>query len=179
MDLMTNIMVFFVIIWSLSPGPDDGISDTVGDVTTRLINLPGDVLFPPGDSGLSSEGRDILAKLFKDSSGQGVLSFDDNGLVKRMIVLHGHTDSDGTKDQNLELGFQRAMAAYREIESYNPQLKDHAVICTHADNSPEEEVPLYQGKISAEQRQILNELKSKNRRISIEDRTVNLYQEDE
>ena len=44
MDLMTNIMVFFVIIWSLSPGADDGISETVGDVTTRLINLPGDVL---------------------------------------------------------------------------------------------------------------------------------------
>ena len=177
MDLMTNIMVFFVIIWSLSPGPDDGISDTIGDVTTRLINLPGDVLFAPGKASLSGEGREILGKLFKDERGQGILGFDDNGLVKRMIVIHGHTDSDGKKDSNFELGYRRAYQAYQEIQGYNPQLAQHAVICTHADNSPEELIPSYQGQVSKEQREILKDLKSKNRRITIEDRTINLTDE--
>ena len=32
-DLMTIIMVFFVILWSLNQGKDIGISETVGDVT--------------------------------------------------------------------------------------------------------------------------------------------------
>lgn len=177
MDLMTNIMVFFVIIWSLSPGADDGISDTIGDVTTRLINLPGDVLFPPGKSSLSGEGKDILGKLFRDPAGNGILGFEDNGLVKRMIVLHGHTDNDGKKEANFNLGYNRAWAAYKEIQRYNPELSEHAVICTHADNSPVEEVPRYSGKISKEQRQILRDLKSKNRRITIEDRTVNRFED--
>lgn len=179
MDLMTNIMVFFVIIWSLSPGADDGISDTIGDVTTRLINLPGDVLFSPGKASLSGEGKDVLGKLFRDQDGNGVLGFDDNGVVKRMIVIHGHTDNDGQKSKNIDLGYRRALSAYQEIQRYNPGLSEHAVICTHADNSPVEEVPLFKGKISKEQREILRGLKSKNRRITIEDRTVNRFDNEE
>ena len=68
---------------------------------------------------------------------------------------------------------------HQEIQKFNPQLADHAVICTHADNSPVEEIPLFSGKISKEQRQTLRELKSKNRRITIEDRTVNQIDNDE
>lgn len=179
MDLMTNIMVFFVIIWSLSPGTDDGISATIGDVTTRLINLPGDVLFSPGQVTLSKEGKGVLAKIFQDEKGNGILGFDDNGLVKRMIVIHGHTDNDGEKESNISLGYRRAYSAYQEIQRSNPELKHHAVICTHADNSPVEDVPILKGKITKEQRDMLRGLKAKNRRITIEDRTVNNLEEDE
>jgi len=175
MDLMTNIMVFFVIIWSLSHGKDKGISETAGDVTTRLINLPGDVLFGPGQTSLTSDGKSILQKLFRDESGKGILEFENNELVKRMIVFHGHTDSDGAKSSNLNLGYQRALSAYDEIKRYNSELPDHVTICTHADNSSKEEVPGFSGEVSPEQRNIIKEIKAKNRRISIEDRSVNRF----
>ena len=179
MDLMTIIMVFFVIIWSLSQGKDDGISETMGDVTTRLINLPGDVLFAPGDTKLSGEGKGVLSKLFKDDQGQAVLSFQDNGIVKRMIVFHGHTDSDGSKASNLQLGFNRALSAYEEIRSFSPDLQEHVVICSHADNSSEQEVPLFSGKMTPAQRKVVREIKGKNRRITIEDRSVNAFEDDQ
>ena len=47
-----------------------------------------------------------------------MLNFDTGGLTKRMLVIHGHTDNDGKKDKNLDLGFQRALATYREIAKY-------------------------------------------------------------
>ena len=176
---MTNMMVFFVIIWSLSHGKDKGISETAGDVTTRLINLPGDVLFSSVQTSLTSGGKGILGKLFKDETGRGILTFENNELTKRMIVFHGHTDSDGKKSANLSLGYKRALSAYEEIKRYNKDLPNHVTICTHADNSAKEEVPLFSGKISPEQRKIMREIKAKNRRISIEDRNVNRFSGDE
>ncbi len=47
MDLMTIMMVFFVILWSLNKGKDDGISETVGTETPRMIQLSSDILFEP------------------------------------------------------------------------------------------------------------------------------------
>lgn len=180
MDLMTTIMVFFVILWSLNQGKDQGISETVGDVTTRLINLPGDVLFPPGKVSLSDEGKSVMKSLFSSDNGAG-LSFESSDLTKRMLVIHGHTDSDGRKEQNLELGYRRAYAAYQEINSYSKGLSDHVVICTHADNSPVADVPNVKSKknLSADQIKALKEAKSKNRRITIEDKMVNTFEVDE
>lgn len=176
---MTNIMVFFVIIWSLSQGKGEGVSETAGDVTTRLINLPGDVLFSPGQTSLTGAGKDIIGKLFKDENGRGVLSFDSGDLTKRMLVFHGHTDSDGKKSANISLAYTRALRAYEEVKSYNPELAEHVVICSHADNSAKEEVPKTSGKVSGEMRKIIKEIKAKNRRITIEDRTVNRFSGDD
>lgn len=178
MDLMTNIMVFFVIIWSLSAAKDEGVSETVGDVTSRMINLPGDVLFGAGKTELSGGGKDILKKLFHNEDGPPVLDFGDDTLSKRLIVFHGHTDGDGKKMSNMQLGFKRAMSSYQEILKYNKDLQNHAVICTHADNSPEEDVPIFTGKLTAQQRETLKKLKGKNRRITIEDKTVNRFEEE-
>lgn len=171
-DLMTIIMVFFVILWSLNQGKDTGISETIGDVSARMISLPGDVLFLPGKHELSEEGSTVFKSIFYDETGQ-VLHFQDNGLTKRLLVIHGHTDGDGEKESNFELGFRRAYAAYNEIKIYNEDIIDHAVICTHADNSPQLEVPRFEGKISKAQRETLKTTKAKNRRITIEDTFIN------
>ena len=170
-DLMTIIMVFFVILWSLNRGKDIGVSETVGDVSSRMINLPGDVLFAPGKSSLSDDGKDVFNKIFYDESGQ-VLSLQTDGLSKRMLMIHGHTDGDGKKINNFNLGYKRAFAAYEEIKKYNEDLPDHVVICTHADNSPVQEVPKFEGNVSRVQRDTLKAAKSKNRRITIEDKYV-------
>ena len=173
-DLMTIIMVFFVILWSLNQGKDIGVSETIGEVSTRLITLPGDVLFPAGKSELSPAGSDVFEKIFYDESGQ-VLNFEDNGLTKRLLIVHGHTDGDGDKDANFQLGFRRAYAAFNEIKLYNPEFANHAIICSHADNSPSLDVPIFEGAITAAQRETLNQTKSQNRRITIEDTTTNQF----
>ncbi len=171
-DLMTIIMVFFVILWSLNQGKDVGVSETIGEVSTRLISLPGDVLFPPGKDEMSLEGSSVFKKIFYDESGQ-VLRFDDNGLTKRLLVVHGHTDGDGKKASNFNLGFRRAYAAYNEILKFNEEVANHAVICSHADNTPQLEVPKFEGNVSKAQRDALKATKAKNRRITIEDTTTN------
>ena len=174
-DLMTIIMVFFVILWSTNQGKDIGISETIGDVSSRTISLPGDVLFPAGKFELSDEGKSVFNNIFYDETGQ-VLNFQSSGLTKRLLVINGHTDGDGEKDSNLELGFRRAFAAYEEVKSYSKELVDHVVICTYADNSPQLEVPKFEGEISKAQRETLKLTKSKNRRITIEDKVINKFE---
>ena len=173
-DFMTNIMIFFVILWSLNQGKTTGVSDTVGNVTERLINLPGDVLFAAGKTELTDTGKGVIEKLFKDDSGS-VLNFATNGLVRRMLVVHGHTDGDGNKEQNIRYGFERAQAAFQEIKKYSPDLADHVVICTHADNSPAEGVPDFTGDLTPTQKDALRNAKEKNRRITIEDKLFNQF----
>jgi len=154
-DLMTNLLVIFVILWSLHQGKPVKISNKTGDTTTHMVSLPGDILFAPGRTFLTEEGRSVFKKLFsKDETGQA-LSFETGGFKKRFLVIHGHTDSEGVKDENFELGFNRALASYREIKLYNKETPDHVILCSHADNSPVEEAPT---------------LKAKNRRITIEDK---------
>jgi flagellar motor protein MotB len=174
-DLMTIIMVFFVILWSTNQGKDIGISETVGDMSSRMISLPGDVLFPPGEHALSNDGKSVFNQIFYDETGQ-VLNFQSSGLTKRLLVINGHTDGDGEKESNLELGFRRAFAAYQEVKKYNAELVDHVAICTYADNSPQLEVPRFEGEISKEQRETLKLTKSKNRRITIEDKIINNFE---
>jgi flagellar motor protein MotB len=170
-DLMTNVMIFFVVLWAVQSHPaKSGISDTFGTETVKMVNLPGDVLFTTGKSDLSDGGRLVMGKLFSDS--KAVLSFDTGGLTKRMLVIHGHTDNVGGKDKNLDLGYARALSAYHEILKYGGDLADHVVICTHADNSPAQEVPAFGGTLSAAEQIAVKEANAKNRRITIEDKLV-------
>ncbi len=171
-DLMTNVMIFFVILWAIqSRGQKSGASETVGTETVKMVNLPGDVLFSTGRAELSEQGREVFARLFTDDT-HTVLNFDSGPLSKRLLVVHGHTDQDGTKDSNLELGFRRALAAYREMRNYGADVPDHVVICSHADNTPAREVPAFGGQLSVAEQEAVKEAKAKNRRISIEDKVI-------
>jgi flagellar motor protein MotB len=178
-DLMTQIMMFFVILWSISQmqAKKKGVTTAVGDTTVHEVTLPGDVLFPSGKTKLTPQGEEVFGKLFKDDTGE-VLTFETGGLTKRVLVIHGHTDSDGKKDENYVLGFARAMTVYKEIQKYGAEITDHAVLCTHADNSPAKEVPLFTGNLTPAQAQAIGEAKTKNRRITIEDQ-VNSVVKDE
>jgi flagellar motor protein MotB len=173
MDLMTQIMMFFVILWAISQVGSriKGVSKTVGDQTVHMVTLPGDVLFPSAKAKLTPGGEDVFSKLFQDTTGD-VLNFDTGGLTRRVLVIHGHTDGDGGKADNFMLGFQRALSVYNEIKKYGPEIADHAVLCSHADNTPAKDVPLFQGQVTPAQAQALGEAKAKNRRITIEDQVV-------
>ena len=176
MDMMTIVMAFFVILWTVSQGKESGVSEKVGDQTTRMLSLPSDVLFPAGKSKLIPEGKAVFGKLFGDPTG-GVLDFDTGGLTKRLLVVHGHTDADGDKQENFKLGYERAYAAYREIAQFNTQVADHVILCSHANNSPARETPDFQGEVTPAQQAVLRDAKAKNRRIQIEDKIVSAVEE--
>ena len=170
-DLMTNVMIFFVVLWAVQSAPKkSGISDTVGTETVKMVNLPGDVLFASGRAEISENGHEVFKKLFSDS--ETVLNFDTGGLTKRMLIIHGHTDNDGKKDKNFDLAFQRALATYHEISQYGGTVPDHVVICSHADNTPAQEVPALGGSLTPAEQTAVDQAKAKNRRIVIEDKLV-------
>jgi len=177
MDLMTIMMVYFVILWSADSNKEadaqtQGISQTIGDQTVRMVNLPGDVLFNSGQSRVSSEGEKVFSQLFGDKTAD-VLNFDMGGLVRRQLVIHGHTDSVGQKDKNLQLGYDRAYSVYKAIQKYGAEVPGHVVLCTHADNTPTREVPVVKGELTDTQKQAIKDAHAKNRRITIEDQLVN------
>ena len=171
-DLMTQIMAFFVIVWSVEHGtrltqtPQLGTGVGMGDQTARMVDLPGDVLFASGQTQLAADGRAILDRLFGDP-GSGVLSFDQGGLAQRKLVIHGHTDDVGAKDANFALGFQRAYAVYQAIRRHSKEVPDHVVLCSHADNTPARPLPA-----TAAERAGATDARAKNRRITIEDLVV-------
>ena len=178
-DLMTQIMAFFVIVWSIDRGSkatvtqnlNTGFGIGMGDQTVRMVDLPGDVLFASGKTDLAPEGRDALQKLFGDKTA-GVLDFDQGGLAQRKLVIHGHTDNVGPKDKNFQLGFARAWSVYEAIKTMSPEVPDHIVICTHADNTPQVTVPPVEGTLTEQEKQVIREARAKNRRITIEDLVV-------
>jgi outer membrane protein OmpA-like peptidoglycan-associated protein len=176
-DLMTNVTIFFVILWAISQRQTAGVSNKMGDETVKMVNLPGDVLFPAGRDHLTEEGKNVVGKLFDDDTGT-ILNFDTGGLVKRLLVVHGHTDSDGPKDDNFELGYRRALAAYKEITKYGGEVPEHVVICSHADNTPAQEVPAFAGTLSPAELGAVREAKAKNRRITIEDKVISRGQKE-
>jgi len=173
-DLMTQIMAFFVIVWTIehgskataTPNLATGFGMGIGDQTVRMVDLPGDVLFASGKTELGPEGKTILEKLFGDPSA-GVLDFDQGGLAERKLVIHGHTDDVGLKDKNFELGYQRAWSVFQELRKYSKELPDHVVLCTHASNTPQETIVL-----TEKEKAVIEAARAKNRRITIEDLVV-------
>ena len=171
MDMMTIIMVFFVILWSINQASDEGLTDSVGDTTVRMVSLPSDVLFATGKWDMTAEGEQVFAKLFSTEGG-AVLEFDTGGMTRRLLVVQGHTDRVGKKDDNFLLGYRRAFAAYKEIEKHSPEVADHVIICSYADNWPAQQTPEFLGELTEEQEAVVREARSKNRRITIEDKIV-------
>jgi flagellar motor protein MotB len=178
-DLMTQIMAFFIILWAVEQRQEAvkqerftrGAGIGIGNQTVRMVNLPGDVLFASGKTELGAEGAQVIDKLFGDPA-SGVLSFDQGGLAQRKLAIHGHTDEVGVKDENFLLGYQRAWAVYQEIRKHGDELPDHVVICTHADNTPAYLVPPIDGELTEEERAVIREARAKNRRITIEDMVI-------
>ncbi|MDB4955991.1 MAG: hypothetical protein JWO36_3560 [Myxococcales bacterium] len=174
-DLMTQIMAFFVIVWSVEHGTkltqtvNIGTGVGMGDQTVRMVDLPGDVLFATGQTAMGNDGKEIVNKLFGDAD-SGVLSFDQGGLADRKLVIHGHTDDVGDKDKNFQLGYERALAVYQEIRKHSKEVPDHVILCTHADNTPTRSVPA--PAADDKSRAAVEEARSKNRRITIEDLVV-------
>jgi flagellar motor protein MotB len=177
-DLMTQIMAFFVIVWTIEHTAKATATVNLatgfgmGDQTVRMVDLPGDVLFASGKTELASDGTVVIDKLFGDAAAH-VLDFDRGGLAQRKLVIHGHTDDAGLKDKNFELGYQRAWSVYQAIRKHSKELPSHVVLCTHADNTPTGPAPVEGGlELTDEEKLVIAAARAKNRRITIEDLVV-------
>jgi len=74
-----------------------------------VIEMPGDVLFPPGSELLSKEGKEVLLKVADVIRG-------DSDLVKRNYQVVGHTDNSpyaGKFKDNVGLSVMRAREVYQ------------------------------------------------------------------
>jgi outer membrane protein OmpA-like peptidoglycan-associated protein len=82
---------------------DDGDDGTKPSV--RRITLPGDVLFPFADAGLSDDGRDRVDDISRVLRAAGA----------RRILIEGHTDAIGPALFNLDLSRRRALAVEQAL----------------------------------------------------------------
>ncbi|MDZ4678492.1 MAG: flagellar motor protein MotB [Oligoflexia bacterium] len=169
-DLMTNMMVIFIILWALNQVKPQKASSRIGDTTSHMVNLAGDVIFAPKRSSLSTEGISIFKNLFGKTDDNPVLNFNTGEFTKRYLVIHGHTDGDGDKDKNFQLGFDRALETYHQMRLYNNEASDHVILCSHADNSPLQEINSSKSAPTRFSPVELRAIKAKNRRITIEDK---------
>ena len=108
-DLITQIMVFFVILWSLerreaeSAQLGSGLGVGIGDQSVRMVDLPGDVLFGSGRAEVGAEGREVFARLFGDpASGLDWLTGPYRAFGERLgAVLFRIPDSAKRDDDKL------------------------------------------------------------------------------
>lgn len=170
MDLVTMLMIFFLLLWVLYQGkPSEGI----GSYQSVMVEA-GDSFFVKGKADLSQKAKDTIKKLSNVELGLGSIGKTRN---RNTLVLHGHTDSDGSKFANLNLGYRRAYNVLVELSKYKPEVLENASICTHADNLKKFKLP-YMGDLgaSAEMRDILSrqtiDSNAGNRRVEIEYKTI-------
>ena len=92
------------------------------DLDTGRITMDSSILFAVGDYTLSDEGKAYLDE-FLDAYSSVVLSDAHAGNISQIIV-EGHTDSDGTYDQNMVLSENRALAVAEYCLSRHPALAE-------------------------------------------------------
>ena len=168
MDLITIVMIFFLVLSVVTKGKDEAESDKIGDYSTIEIPIPGDALFSSGRANLTKAGKANLKKLFK-SEQASFPELEKTEQMKTEVVLHGHTDDVGGKIGNLNLGYRRALSVYKELKKYRPEVSKFVSVCTHADNLPEEDPRPVSTSLKGD---ILKQVKSFNKRVRKKNRRV-------
>lgn len=146
-DFLTVLTSFFLVLAFFS-----GKSQGDGDYKPAKWEIDSDSSFAKGRAEVLPELR---MKIQNISEALKELPPDE------LLIISGHTDSDGSKMTNLGLGFSRAESLFREMARYNPQLQNQIALCSFADNRPiydEKNVSLV----------LKTEHQKRNRRIEIE-----------
>jgi outer membrane protein OmpA-like peptidoglycan-associated protein len=163
MDMITVLMILFLSLWILDRGQTQERVKK-GDVTLTKVQFEADDYFDPGKAQIKTQAREQLEQLFfqqKDAFPEPGMDPEAGG--RRIVIINGHTDDQGEKDRNLELGFERAMAVYQELKSKVPKLAQNVGICSYADNFPVERVrQSVDGRVGT-----LSSKRRKNRRFEI------------
>lgn len=140
MDMITMLMILFLSMWIIDRGsPKDKRKH--GDVNLSKVEFEADDYFDTGKSVIKDEAKKQIADIFFDRKHSfPTPGIDQENHGRRIVLIYGHTDDLGKKDTNFQLGFDRAMAVYQELNKKLPNLADHVGICSYADNFPIEKV---------------------------------------
>jgi flagellar motor protein MotB len=167
MDLITQIMIFFLVLWALSAGKGN---DESGNVIRNLADIPSNGMFEDGQSVLTSQGKKTLDKWL---SSKPPVGYDDETGSRSLIIITGHTDDVGNRVSNLGLGYARARSAFKYFQNRRPKmgLLENVILSTASANEPAEDykklVAEWQSGSKSAQG-LLKVVRAKNRRITIE-----------
>jgi flagellar motor protein MotB len=181
MDMITVLMVMFLTLW-LSGIQGSEKEKRGGDIIENRITIPADDFFDSGHSILKPDARSRIRQIFLDREAR-LPSPGREGRDRIMYVIEGYTDDQGAKNSNFELGFNRAVAVYNELNASGklPDFSKNVSICTHADNRPWR--PLVDGKIESSKSIAAGTtlvmtpdlLRRRNRRVSVKLETIADY----
>lgn len=146
MDMITMLMILFLSLWIIDRGKTND-KRKHGDITLNKVQFEADDYFDPGKAEIKETAKEQMEDLFfnqRNAFPKPGVDAENGG--RRVVIIQGHTDDQGEKDKNFELGFQRAMAVYTELSKKMPTLPAHVGICSFADNFPVEKVrPVVKG----------------------------------
>jgi flagellar motor protein MotB len=181
MDMITVLMVMFLTLW-LS-GKIDTQNNRKGEsIIENRITIPADDFFDSGHSILKPQARVRIKQIFLDREAR-LPTPGREGKDRILYVIEGYTDDQGEKSSNFELGFNRAIAVYNELNSSGllSEFSKNVSICSHADNRPWR--PEVDGKIESSNIKASNQvlvmtpdlLRRRNRRVSVKLETITDY----
>ena len=186
MDLITMVMIFFLIMWVISNGKEDR-----GDIRIAKKDVPSDKLFKSGDSKLMDSARSAIDEALFDrvaplpKLGELKNSKGKKTGARRILMVYGHTDDVGVtggrnpirdQKQNMLLGFKRAYSVYKYVLTKRPDFEGNVGVCSFASYFPATKVPakddeILEGLPPKEKKTIKRKMRiggQRNRSISFE-----------
>lgn len=187
MDLITIVMVFFLILWALN----NKANEKKGDITVNTVPIQGDKLFDTGKSRLKNGAESAInSALFAQEAPVPKLGeiLDENGETtsrQKILMIYGHTDDVGNHKTNMRLGFERAFSVYERVIQKRDDFEGNVSVCTHGSNFPRARVEPVPEFLGQEQKKSLIEdnviARQYNRRVTFEliNKNVELEEVDE
>ena len=179
-DLMTQIMMFFVILWSISQmqAQKKGVTTPSATQTVHEVTLPGDVLFPSGKTELTPAGRGRVREAVQGRHRRGA-DFETGGLHEARARDPRPHRQRWQEGQELRARLPaRAGRVQGDPEVRPRDRRPRRASARTPTTRPRKRCPLFTGTLTPAQAQALGEARSKNRRITIEDQ-VNSVVKDE
>lgn len=151
MDLLTLIMILFLILWSIQSGGEGAPVDTNNIIPFYKVTLK-DSSFPDGGVVFKGAEKDKLVKYLTTDVKDDFVKLGHDAKKKNYyyITVHGHGSLTGNFEQNMNIALQRASSVANAIkeahqkvpksEFKNPydgkQDKYMVSVCGHSYNFP-------------------------------------------
>ena len=182
MDLITMLMILFLLLWVISAGKSESKSS---GFPFKSLNI-GENSFTSGSADLTGEAKKQILDAVLYQSKQPFLpkvGYDKEEEQYRILMVHGHTDhappkgSKNPHEANMKYGYDRAMSVYKVLkDEYKGLVKqgknelplDHTdkvliSVCSHSFSYPIHNSKLVNGKNA-----LPSDTKEKaNRRVNI------------
>jgi hypothetical protein len=177
MDLITLLMLFFLILWIKQKGGDGAPVETNKIIPFQKISV-GDSSFASGKISLKKVAQNEISNMLSSDVNQQVLKnlgYSQKNDKYYYITVHGHGSLRGNFEQNMNIALGRARSVAEEVKNaYKLNKKSDLVnkdifkddrymisVCGHSYNFPKENIDKnLQGRDLGQQQSV-------NRRVDI------------